>query len=106
MNSAALQGVSGDPLLGLTRAGEKGFKVIETERRPIAPRSGLILERAGEGRCEERTMLAVHSRWIVLARCASLLSSRVLQCDRVLHKTDQPTHILLHLSVGLLHIHI
>ena len=27
--------------------------MIETERRPIAPRSGLILERAGEGRCEE-----------------------------------------------------
>ncbi len=50
--------MSGDPLLGFTRDSEKGFEVIETERRPVAPRSGLILERAGDGRCEERTMLA------------------------------------------------
>jgi hypothetical protein len=35
--------VSGQPLLGLTRDGEKGLKVIQTERDPIAPRSGLIL---------------------------------------------------------------
>ena len=35
--------VSGQPLLGLTRDGEKGLKVIQTERGPIAPRSGLIL---------------------------------------------------------------
>jgi hypothetical protein len=53
-----LQGVSGDPLLGLTRKADKGFEVIETERSPVAPRSGLILERPGEGRCEERTLLA------------------------------------------------
>ena len=31
------------PLLGLTRDVDKGFEVIETERSPIAPRSGLIL---------------------------------------------------------------
>jgi hypothetical protein len=40
--------VSGNPLLGVTRDAGKGLKVIETERSPIAPRSGLILERAGE----------------------------------------------------------
>ena len=50
--------VSGNPLLRLTRDGDKGLKVIKTERSPVAPRSGLILERAGEGRCEERTILA------------------------------------------------
>ena len=47
---SAFQGVSGDPLLGLTRDGEKGLKVIKTERGPIAPCPGLILERARESR--------------------------------------------------------
>ena len=37
-----LQGMSGDPLLGFTRHADKGLKVIETERGPIAPRTGLI----------------------------------------------------------------
>ena len=50
--------MSCNPLLGVTRNSEKGLKVIETERGPIAPRAGLILEWAGEGRCEERTFLA------------------------------------------------
>jgi hypothetical protein len=40
------------------RDGDKGFEVIETERSPIVPRPGLILEWAREGRCEERTILA------------------------------------------------
>lgn len=47
---SVLQRVSGDPFLGVTCHGEQGFKVIETERSPIAPRAGLVLERAGEGR--------------------------------------------------------
>ncbi|HJS67442.1 MAG TPA: tyrosine-type recombinase/integrase [Nitrospiraceae bacterium] len=47
----------GDPLLGLTRDGDKRLKVIETERDPIAPRPGLIPEWAGEGRCEKRPLL-------------------------------------------------
>ena len=50
--------MSGDPLLVVTRDSEKRLKVIETERGPIAPRSGLVLEWAGEGRREERTFLA------------------------------------------------
>ena len=50
--------MSGDPLLGLTGHADKGFEVIETERRPIAPDPGLIFERPREGRCEERTLLA------------------------------------------------
>ena len=37
--SSTLQGMSENPLLGLTRHGDKGFKVIETERSPIAPRA-------------------------------------------------------------------
>jgi hypothetical protein len=55
---STFEGVSGDPLLGLTRDGDKGFEVIETERSPIAPSAGLVLEWAGEGRCEERAVLA------------------------------------------------
>lgn len=39
-------------------------------------------------------------------RHASLLSSRILQCDGLLHKADQSTHMLLHFSFGILHIHI
>ena len=50
--------MSGNPLLGLTRDSEKCLKVIETERGPIAPFPGLILEWAGESRREERTLLA------------------------------------------------
>ncbi len=46
----------GDPVLGVTRDPEKGFEVIETGRSPIAPRAGLVLERTGERRCEERTL--------------------------------------------------
>ena len=53
-----LRGVSGNPLICLTRDCNKGFEVIETERSPVAPGPGLILERAREGRCEERTLLA------------------------------------------------
>jgi hypothetical protein len=37
--------LSGDPLLGVTRDGDKGLKVIQTERGPITPRAGLILDR-------------------------------------------------------------
>jgi len=50
--------MSGDPFLGVICDGDKRLKVIETERSPIAPRSGLILERPGDGRCEERAILA------------------------------------------------
>jgi hypothetical protein len=58
MMLSAFEGVSGDRLPGLTRDGDKGFEVIETGRSPIAPRSGLILERAREGPGEERTLFA------------------------------------------------
>src|SRR3989442_6148865 len=50
--------MSSNPLLRVTRDGDKGFEVIETERSPIAPSPGLILERAGESRCKERPLLA------------------------------------------------
>ena len=50
--------MNGNLVLRLADAGEKGLKVIETERSPITPRAGLILEWAGEGRREERTLLA------------------------------------------------
>ena len=50
--------MSGNPLMCLTRDSDKGFEVIETERSPVAPCAGLILERAREGRCEERSLLA------------------------------------------------
>ena len=39
--------MSGDPLLGVMRDGDKGSTFIETEGGPIAPRSGLILEGPG-----------------------------------------------------------
>ena len=55
---SAFGGISGDPLLRLTRDGEKGLKVIETERGPVAPCARVILERPREGRCEELAFLA------------------------------------------------
>ena len=50
--------MSSNPVLGFTRDGNKGFKVIETERSRVAPDPGLILERLRESRCEERSILA------------------------------------------------
>jgi hypothetical protein len=38
--------MSGNPILGVTRDVDKRLKIIETERSPIAPRAGLILEGA------------------------------------------------------------
>lgn len=32
----------------------EGLEVVETERGAVAPGTGLILERSGEGRCKER----------------------------------------------------
>ena len=46
------------PLLGLTRDGHKGSEFTDLERGSIAPHAGLIFERVGEGRREERTFLA------------------------------------------------
>ena len=40
------EGMSGHPVLGVTRDGDKGLKVVQIERSPIAPRSGLILDAA------------------------------------------------------------
>lgn len=33
---SVFEGVSGNPRLGVTRDGDKGFEVIETERSPVA----------------------------------------------------------------------
>ena len=57
-NRSALQDVSGHPLLGFKRDIHQRLKVIETERGPVAPHPGLILEQARERRGEERTLLA------------------------------------------------
>lgn len=51
--------MSGDPLLRFMGNGEEGLEVIQTERGAVAPGARLILEWAGEGRCEERSLLAV-----------------------------------------------
>ena len=50
--------VSGDPLFRLKRDIHERLQVVETERGAVAPCTGLILEWAGEGRCEERSLLA------------------------------------------------
>ena len=50
--------MSGDPLFGLKGDIHERLEVVETERSAIAPGTGLILERSGEGRGEERSVLA------------------------------------------------
>jgi len=55
---SALQGVSLDPLLGFQRDVHEGLEVVKTERRPVAPSAGLILEGPREGRGKERALLA------------------------------------------------
>ena len=47
---SGFEGMSGNPLLGLTGYREKCLKVIETERSPIAPRCDLSLH--GKGRAK------------------------------------------------------
>jgi hypothetical protein len=37
---------------------DQSLKVIKTEGCPVAPGTGLILERSGESRCEERSFRA------------------------------------------------
>lgn len=50
--------MSGNPLLGLKGDVHERLEIVETEGRAIAPFAGLILERPGEGRYEERSFLA------------------------------------------------
>ena len=57
-STSALQCVSGHPFLCLKGDVHERLQVAETERGAVAPGAGLILERPGEGRCEERPLLA------------------------------------------------
>ena len=50
--------MSSDPLPGFKRDIHESLKVIETVRSAVAPSAGLVLEWPGEGRCEERSLLA------------------------------------------------
>lgn len=50
--------MSDDPLLLLRSNTHRCLEVIETERGLVAPGAGLILKQLGEGRCEERALLA------------------------------------------------
>lgn len=81
----------------------KGLKVIESERAAIAPRSVLILERPGEGRREEWTLLAgvlpdgrfdaaasQRTRGFVVG--SHLVSSFVERCIGSLAGRGQPMH--------------
>jgi len=50
--------MSGNPLFRFMGNSQRGFKVIETKRSAVAPSAKVILERPGEGRCEERPISA------------------------------------------------
>ena len=50
--------MSGDPLLRLTHDIHERLQVVEPERGAVVPGIGLILEWPGEGRREERPLLA------------------------------------------------
>ena len=52
--------MSGYPLLCLKNDIHERLQVIETERDAVVPGTGLILERAGKGRPEERARGTVH----------------------------------------------
>jgi hypothetical protein len=49
--------LSGHSLLRLGGDIQERLQIIETERGAVAPGTGPILERAGKGRCEERSLL-------------------------------------------------
>ena len=81
-----LNASSGNPTLGLTRYSEKGLKVIEVKRGPIAPLSGLIREWPRKGRCEERTLLLIFCQVVVLmlphrSWFAGLFFPPLLKCE-------------------------
>jgi hypothetical protein len=48
--------MSGDPLLRLKGDIHQRLEVAETDRSAVVPGTGLILERARKGRCEERSL--------------------------------------------------
>ena len=50
--------MSSDPLLRFKGNVHEGLEVVEIERGPVVPGAGLILERSGKGRREERAFLA------------------------------------------------
>ena len=50
--------MSRNPLLRFKGDVHERLEVVKTERSPVAPGAGLILERARESRCEERSFLA------------------------------------------------
>ena len=50
--------MSRNPLLRFKGDVHERLEVVKTERSPVAPGAGLILERARESRCEERSLLA------------------------------------------------
>ena len=52
-----LQGMSIDPFLRLEGDIHERFEVVETERGAVVSGTVLILERSGEGGCEERSLL-------------------------------------------------
>jgi hypothetical protein len=58
MKRFSVEDMSGDPLSGLVSNGKHSLKVIKTKRGAATPRAGLIFERPGKGRCEERPLLA------------------------------------------------
>jgi len=49
--------VSSDPLLRLTGDSHESLQVVETEGGAVVPGTGLILEWARKGRCEEWSLL-------------------------------------------------
>ena len=70
--------MSADPLLRFDGDIHKGLEVVETKRGAVAPGTGLILERSGEGRGEERSILA----WTLLdRRFDSAASQWVADCS-------------------------
>jgi len=50
--------MSSHPLLGLKGNIHERLQVVETERGAVAPCAGLIHDRSGKGRREERALLA------------------------------------------------
>ena len=50
--------MGGDPFLCFDRNGEQSLQVVKTERHGISLDAGLILERVGKSRGEERAFLA------------------------------------------------
>jgi hypothetical protein len=87
--------MSGDPLFGLERHIHQRLQIVDTERGTVTPGTGLILEWAKKGGCEERALLAdiLPDRRLDVATSQCGGRSCGLYCSTKVDSKSPPDHL-------------